>query len=205
MWGSPRSGSAPGLTPFPHSVWSLGCILPSSMALESLPEEGTVAVVVRVRPPTACERERAAHTVLHVVDQHILVFDPEEPSGPPGAVLPSRGAKNRGKDLKFVFDRVFGEGATQEEVFQHTTREVLDSVLNGYNCSGKAWPPPPSHLLLSRARMWPSCCRSPHGASPRGQVAAALFSHLEFLVLVGYPEQLERDWIVRQRCRSKEP
>ncbi|KFQ77279.1 Kinesin-like KIF18B, partial [Phoenicopterus ruber ruber] len=36
---------------------------------------------------------------------------------------------------KFVFDRVFGEGATQEEVFQHTTREVLDSVLNGYNCS----------------------------------------------------------------------
>ncbi|XP_047903803.2 kinesin-like protein KIF18B [Anser cygnoides] len=105
------------------------------MALESPPEEGTVAVVVRVRPPTACERERAAHTVLHVVDQHILVFDPEEPSGPPGAALPGRGAKNRGKDLKFVFDRVFGEGATQEEVFQHTTREVLDSVLNGYNCS----------------------------------------------------------------------
>ncbi|NXU21999.1 KI18B protein, partial [Thalassarche chlororhynchos] len=105
------------------------------MALGPPPEEGTVAVMVRVRPPAPCERERAAHPVLHVVDQHILVFDPEEPSGPPGSALPARGPKHQGKDLKFVFDRVFGEGATQEEVFQHTTREVLDSVLNGYNCS----------------------------------------------------------------------
>ncbi|XP_050767747.1 kinesin-like protein KIF18B [Gymnogyps californianus] len=105
------------------------------MALGPPPEEGTVAVMVRVRPPTPCERERTVHPVLHVVDQHVLVFDPEEPSGPPGSVLPTRGPKHPGKDLKFVFDRVFGEGATQEEVFQHTTREVLDSVLNGYNCS----------------------------------------------------------------------
>ncbi|OXB56652.1 hypothetical protein ASZ78_003943 [Callipepla squamata] len=99
------------------------------------PEDGTVAVVVRVRPPTPSERDGAAQPVLHVVDQHILVFDPEEPGAPPGTAIPSRGPKHRGKDLKFVFDRVFGEGATQEEVFQHTTREVLDGVLNGYNCS----------------------------------------------------------------------
>ncbi|XP_054657537.1 kinesin-like protein KIF18B [Grus americana] len=96
---------------------------------------GTVAVMVRVRPPAPCERERAAHPILNVVDQHILVFDPEEASGPSGSMLPTHGPKHQGKDLKFVFDRVFGEGATQEEVFQHTTHEVLDSVLNGYNCS----------------------------------------------------------------------
>ncbi|XP_065603783.1 kinesin-like protein KIF18B [Cyrtonyx montezumae] len=105
------------------------------MALGPPPEDGTVAVVVRVRPPTPSERDGAAHPVLHVVDQHILVFDPEEPGAPSGAALPSRGPKHRGKDIKFVFDRVFGEGATQEEVFQHTTQEVLDGVLNGYNCS----------------------------------------------------------------------
>ncbi|XP_009326672.1 PREDICTED: kinesin-like protein KIF18B, partial [Pygoscelis adeliae] len=91
--------------------------------------------MVRVRPPAPCERERAAHPVLRVVDQHILVFDPEERGDHPGGVLPARGPKHQGKDLKFIFDRVFGEGATQEEVFQHTTREGLDSVLNGYNCS----------------------------------------------------------------------
>lgn len=101
-----------------------------------------MAVMVRVRPPAPCERERAAHPVLHVVDQHILVFDPEDPSGPPSSVLPTRGPKHQGKDLKFVFDRVFGEGATQEEVFQHTTCDLLDSVLNGYNCSGKTWQAP---------------------------------------------------------------
>ncbi|NXS49960.1 KI18B protein, partial [Balaeniceps rex] len=105
------------------------------MALGAPPKEGTVAVVVRVRPPAPCERERAAHTVLHVVDQHILIFDPEEPSGPPGSVLPTCRPKKQGKDLKFIFDRVFGEGATQEEVFQHTTYDMLDSILNGYNCS----------------------------------------------------------------------
>ncbi|NXY78369.1 KI18B protein, partial [Glareola pratincola] len=101
----------------------------------SLPEEGTVTVVVRVRPSAPCERERAARRVLRVVDQHIIVFNPEVPGGASGSVLPTRGPKHQGKDLKFAFDRVFGEKATQEEVFQHTTRDVLDSVLNGYNCS----------------------------------------------------------------------
>ncbi|NXW36228.1 KI18B protein, partial [Phaetusa simplex] len=105
------------------------------MALGPRPEEGSVTVVVRVRPSVPCERERAAHPILRVIDQHILVFDPEEPGGASGGVLPARGPKQQGKDLKFAFDRVFGEKATQEEVFQHTTRNVLDSVLNGYNCS----------------------------------------------------------------------
>ncbi|XP_074782542.1 kinesin-like protein KIF18B [Athene noctua] len=105
------------------------------MMLGPPPQEGSVAVVVRVRPRASCERERAARPVLHVVDQHILVFNPEEHSGPPSSVLPTHGPKHHSKDLKFVFDRVFGEGATQEEVFQHTTHALLDSVLNGYNCS----------------------------------------------------------------------
>uniref|UniRef100_A0A8C0BLQ6 Kinesin-like protein n=1 Tax=Buteo japonicus TaxID=224669 RepID=A0A8C0BLQ6_9AVES len=56
------------------------------------------------------------------------------PQGPP-RMLPTHRPKQQGKDLKFVFDRVFGEGATQEEVFKHTTCKMLDSVLNGYNCS----------------------------------------------------------------------
>ncbi|KAM9368821.1 kinesin-like protein KIF18B [Phaethornis superciliosus] len=100
-----------------------------------LPAEGTVAVVVRVRPPAPSERDRCGPPLLHLRDQNIIVFDPEEPGGPPGSLQPPRGPKHHGKDLTFVFDRVFGEGATQEEVFQHTTRGLLDCVLNGYNCS----------------------------------------------------------------------
>ncbi|XP_042643301.1 kinesin-like protein KIF18B [Tyto alba] len=108
---------------------------PGPMALGTPPEEGSVAVMVRVRPPAPCERERATHPILHVLDQHVIVFNPEEPSGSRSSVLPARGPKHQGKDLKFVFDRVFGQEATQEEVFRHTTCEMLDSVLNGYNCS----------------------------------------------------------------------
>uniref|UniRef100_A0A8C4YP54 Kinesin-like protein n=1 Tax=Gopherus evgoodei TaxID=1825980 RepID=A0A8C4YP54_9SAUR len=100
-------------------------------------EEGNVAVVVRVRPQTQQEQEGSRHAVVQVIDDSMLVFDPEEPclSGVFTGFRGHDAPKRRGKDLKFVFDQVFGESATQEEVFQHTTKELLDGVLNGYNCS----------------------------------------------------------------------
>ncbi|KAM4640237.1 LOW QUALITY PROTEIN: kinesin-like protein KIF18B [Amazona ochrocephala] len=94
-------------------------------------EEGTVSVMVRVRPPA--RRERAMASVLHVADQHVIVLN--EPGGAPSSALPLRGPKQQGKELKFGFDRVFGVQATQEEVFRHSTSELLGRVLDGYNCS----------------------------------------------------------------------
>ncbi|CAM5128104.1 unnamed protein product [Natator depressus] len=100
-------------------------------------EEGNVAVVVRVRPQNQQEREGSRHAVVQVIGDSMLVFDPEEPrlSGVFTGFRGHDAPKRKGKDLKFVFDQVFGESATQEEVFQHTTKEILDGVLNGYNCS----------------------------------------------------------------------
>ncbi|XP_058140346.1 kinesin-like protein KIF18B [Dasypus novemcinctus] len=101
-------------------------------------EDSMVQVVVRVRPPTLRELESQRRPVVQVVDERVLVFDPEEPDGGfPGLKLASThdGPKKKGKDLKFVFDRVFGEAATQQDVFQHTTCSILDSFLQGYNCS----------------------------------------------------------------------
>ncbi|XP_064030531.1 kinesin-like protein KIF18B isoform X4 [Pogoniulus pusillus] len=106
----------------------------AAMALVPPPGEGTVAVVVRVRPPAAGERA-AQQPLLRVVDRNTLVFDPEGLGGASGPALPARGTKHPRKQQKFVFDRVFGEQARQEEVFQHTTRDMLGSVLDGYNCS----------------------------------------------------------------------
>ncbi|XP_015265233.1 PREDICTED: kinesin-like protein KIF18B, partial [Gekko japonicus] len=101
-------------------------------------EQGNVSVVVRVRPQASWEQESNRPSVVHVVNDCLLVFDPEEPS-PPGILAGLQGydsaPRRKGKDLKFVFDRVFGESATQAEVFENTTKEVLDGVLNGYNCS----------------------------------------------------------------------
>ncbi|XP_034883196.1 kinesin-like protein KIF18B [Mirounga leonina] len=104
----------------------------------TLVEDSKVRVVVRVRPPTPRELESQRRPVVQVVDERVLVFDPEEPDrGFLGLKWGSThdGPKKKGKDLTFVFDRVFGEAATQQDVFQHTTHSVLDSFLQGYNCS----------------------------------------------------------------------
>ncbi|XP_004684132.1 PREDICTED: kinesin-like protein KIF18B [Condylura cristata] len=101
-------------------------------------EDSMVRVVVRVRPPTPRELESQRRPVVQVVDERVLVFDPEESDGGfLGLKWGSThdGPKKKGKDLTFVFDRVFGETATQQDVFQHTTHSILDSFLQGYNCS----------------------------------------------------------------------
>lgn len=41
----------------------------------------------------------------------------------------------RNKDQTFGFDRVFDQNATQDDVYQATTRGLLDSVLDGYNAT----------------------------------------------------------------------
>ncbi|XP_006735934.1 kinesin-like protein KIF18B [Leptonychotes weddellii] len=104
----------------------------------TLVEDSKVRVVVRVRPPTPRELESQRRPVVQVVDERVLVFDPEEPDrGFLGLKWGSThdGPKKKGRDLTFAFDRVFGEAATQRDVFQHTTHSVLDSFLQGYNCS----------------------------------------------------------------------
>ncbi|NXN40585.1 KI18A protein, partial [Rhinoptilus africanus] len=101
-----------------------------------------VKVVVRVRPESQKEKDGNFSKVVHVVDQHILVFDPkeEEVSFFQGKRLTNRDInKRKNKDLKFVFDAVFAESSSQLEVFEHTTKSVIDGFLNGYNCTVLAY------------------------------------------------------------------
>ncbi|XP_074005731.1 kinesin-like protein KIF18A [Numenius arquata] len=101
-----------------------------------------VKVAVRVRPESQKEKDGNFSRVVHVVDQHILVFDPkeEEVSFFQGKRLAHRDInKRKNKDLKFVFDAVFAESSSQLEVFEHTTKTVIDGFLNGYNCTVLAY------------------------------------------------------------------
>jgi kinesin family protein 18/19 len=41
----------------------------------------------------------------------------------------------RVKDQTFAFDRVFDETTTQGDVYESTTKPLLDSVLDGYNAT----------------------------------------------------------------------
>ncbi|KAL8850601.1 MAG: hypothetical protein Q9221_004471 [Calogaya cf. arnoldii] len=122
----------------------------------------SISVAIRVRPFTVREAAQLTHIpegplflgdgslagapaprpsskglrpVLKVVDDKCLVFDPPDDNqiarnakscGPPG---------RRSKDQTFGFDRVFDENTTQAEVYEATTRNLLDSVLDGYNAT----------------------------------------------------------------------
>lgn len=145
-------------------------------------EDSVVQVMVRLRPPTPRELESQQRPVVQVVGEQVLVFDPEEPDGClPGLKWGGThdGPKKKGKDLTFVFDRVFGEAATQQDVFQHTTHSVLDSFLQGYNCSGepgqqgrralvggsRTYPLPSKGVHVASSDM----CPPPPGLGPRGE------------------------------------
>ncbi|ETE73804.1 Kinesin-like protein KIF18B, partial [Ophiophagus hannah] len=97
-------------------------------------EEGNVTVVVRVRPQTPREQEGNRQSTVQVLSDSMLVFDPEE-SSLLGFQIHESVSQKKGKNMKFIFDRVFGEMATQAEVFENTTKEILNGVLNGHNCS----------------------------------------------------------------------
>ncbi|KAF9356232.1 kinesin-like protein Klp5 [Mortierella sp. AD094] len=73
--------------------------------------------------------------VVDVLDESVLVFDPpdtESISKYKRALLPVQ-AYRRFKDMRYAFDRVFGEDSQQQEVFENTTRHLIDGVLSGYN------------------------------------------------------------------------
>ncbi|XP_052580533.1 kinesin-like protein KIF18A [Peromyscus californicus insignis] len=99
-------------------------------------------VVVRVRPENTKEKAVAFHKVVHVVDKHILVFDPKQEEVSFFHKKKTTNfdiTKRPNKDLKFVFDAVFDETSTQTEVFEYTTKPILHSFLNGYNCTVLAY------------------------------------------------------------------
>nr|XP_004660777.2 kinesin-like protein KIF18A [Jaculus jaculus]XP_045012822.1 kinesin-like protein KIF18A [Jaculus jaculus] len=99
-------------------------------------------VVVRVRPENTQEKAVGFHKVVHVVDKHILVFDPKQEEISFFHRKKTANVditKRQNKDLKFVFDAVFDETSTQMDVFEHTTKPILRSFLNGYNCTVLAY------------------------------------------------------------------
>ncbi|KAF9428752.1 kinesin-like protein Klp5 [Podila epigama] len=73
--------------------------------------------------------------VVDVLDERVLVFDPpdaESISKYKRALLPVQ-AYRRFKDMRYAFDRVFHEDSQQQEVFENTTKHLIDGVLDGYN------------------------------------------------------------------------
>ncbi|XP_075970194.1 kinesin-like protein KIF18A isoform X2 [Anticarsia gemmatalis] len=98
-----------------------------------------IKVVVRVRPLNDKEMEQNNRVVVDVVDDKMLVFDPKEEIRPffyQGVQQPNKNfLKRANKELKFVFDNVCGQGASNKDVFEITTKDMLSALMEGYNCS----------------------------------------------------------------------
>ncbi|PPQ99894.1 hypothetical protein CVT24_009575 [Panaeolus cyanescens] len=124
---------------------------------------GSITVAVRVRPPNSWEAARlpepcydttirgdgtlstpgkvvntsALRDIVQIVDDRIICFDPDEKDKarafmergflPPGT--------KRYKDKRFMFDRVFGHDARQQDVYESTAKPLLDNLLDGYNAT----------------------------------------------------------------------
>ena len=107
---------------------------------EEIPTTSNVKVVVRVRPENVHEIEGGYNTAVQVMDENVLIFDPKEEQGEEffhGKRRRGRDlTKRNNKDLRYAFDRVFGQGVNNRDIYDHTTKLILDGLLNGYNCSG---------------------------------------------------------------------
>ncbi|KAI1772065.1 kinesin-domain-containing protein [Hypoxylon cercidicola] len=85
--------------------------------------------------PTPKLKQSGIRSVIKVVDDKCLVFDPPEDN--PVQKF-SRSVVPNGKKVKdqvFAFDRIFDENTSQTEVYEATTKNLLDSVLDGYNAT----------------------------------------------------------------------
>ncbi|KAI9802465.1 MAG: hypothetical protein M1825_002850 [Sarcosagium campestre] len=93
--------------------------------------DGSLAAV-----PTPKLLQKGLRPVIKVVDDKCLIFDPPEDNPVQRfsrSVVPNSG--KRVKDQTFGFDRVFDDNTTQGDVYEATTRNLLDSVLDGYNAT----------------------------------------------------------------------
>jgi hypothetical protein len=76
-----------------------------------------------------------------VIDENLLIFDPKEEAEPfffHGSRQNCRDLqKKQNKEMDFGFDRVFGCDSSNEAVFEGSTKDIVKSLLDGYNCSGE--------------------------------------------------------------------
>ncbi|KHC37267.1 kinesin family member 18/19 [Candida albicans P76067] len=76
--------------------------------------------------------------IINVVDDRMLIFDPPE-TNPLTKMqrnaFPNSFKGSRIREHRFVFDRLFDEDCTQDQVYRNTTQPLLDSVLDGYNAT----------------------------------------------------------------------
>ncbi|KAF1936581.1 kinesin family protein-like protein [Clathrospora elynae] len=86
--------------------------------------------------PTPKLNSKGIRPVIKVLDEKCLIFDPPADNAVQRFGRSTVGPQGkRAKDQTFAFDRVFDDTTSQGDVYESTTKPLLDSVLDGYNAT----------------------------------------------------------------------
>ncbi|XP_075415549.1 kinesin-like protein KIF19 [Tenrec ecaudatus] len=92
-------------------------------------------VALRVRPISVAELEEGATLIAHKVDEQMVVLmDPMEDAD-------DTLRAHRSREKSYLFDVAFDFTATQEMVYQATTKSLIEGVISGYNATVFAYGP----------------------------------------------------------------
>ncbi|KAH0791225.1 Kinesin-like protein KIF18A [Histomonas meleagridis] len=111
--------------------------LRSRTAPSATRDAGTrITVVVRVRPQNQRELSAVQGSLIDVVDDRVLIFDPPGERTRKQTFLQT--SQSRAKNLHFGFDKVLGPNSTQEDVFEVVKNAIFPErggLLDGINCT----------------------------------------------------------------------
>ncbi|CAK6438484.1 unnamed protein product [Pipistrellus nathusii] len=94
-----------------------------------------LTVALRVRPISVSELEEGATLIAHKVDEQMVVL--MDPMEDPDDILRA----HRSREKSYLFDVAFDFTATQEMVYQATTKSLIKGVISGYNATVFAYGP----------------------------------------------------------------
>ncbi|KTW26769.1 hypothetical protein T552_02770 [Pneumocystis carinii B80] len=85
--------------------------------------------------PVYKNTSKGLRRIVQVLDERVLIFDPADTNPMARFQKTLLSAGKRVKEMKYTFDRVFDENATQEMVYENTAKPLLDGILEGYNAT----------------------------------------------------------------------
>uniref|UniRef100_A0A336KW17 CSON001206 protein n=1 Tax=Culicoides sonorensis TaxID=179676 RepID=A0A336KW17_CULSO len=98
-----------------------------------------IRVVIRVRPFNRQELEQNQRNIIRVLDKSNLMFDPEDDHEEffyHGVKQTHRDLTKRvRKKMNMEYDDIFDWDANNSEIFEISTKPLIESLMQGYNCS----------------------------------------------------------------------
>lgn len=111
----------------------------NSMRNNPTGSQANVKVIVRVRPENERESQDNYRTIVKIIDDKMLIFDPKAEENPffyHGVAQKGRDLlKKQNKEMEFIFDKVFDSNSSNLDVFHGSTKNIITTLLDGYNCS----------------------------------------------------------------------